>query len=133
MNNPNTVGPKVSDYRYVTQFLGSFLFHMQALYPLRYLIHPELPEQGPSPIWTLLFNCKRVRDNLRQLQPGEGQEFIKLVAEDTRRHFLIDYQENRERVKTVLRILEVSDRFDDFLRTGRMDQFVEEVKKLGLK
>lgn len=129
MNNPRPV----SDYRYVSQFLGSFLFIMQMLYPLRYLVHPELPEQGPTPILEMLFLCKRVRDNLRQLAPGEGQEFVTLVAEDTRRHFGIPYSDNKERVKTVQRLLEVSESAEDFLRGGRIDKFLEEVKKLGLK
>lgn len=126
-------GRKVSDYQYLVRFSSSFLFHMEALYPLRYLIEDEYEENGPNPIWNLLVLLKRVRDNLRQLAEGEGQEFVKLVAEDTRRHFEIEYEENKGRVKMVERFLEVSERFEDFMKTGRMDKFIEEVKKLGMR
>lgn len=125
-------GRKVSDYQYLVRFSSSFLFHMEGLYPLRYLIEDEYEENGPNPVWNLLVLLKRVRDNLRVLAEGEGQEFIKLVAEDTRRHFEIDYVENKSRVKMVERFLEVSERFEDFMKTGRMDKFIEEIKKLGM-
>ena len=124
---------RVSPIRYFLAFLGSLDFHMEYLYPFRYLYDKNLPTSpeglpGAVQIGILM---RKVVINLPIFSEGERKDLYRLCGEDVAKHLKLSFDDGKEYQAMAVKMIQMA---IDHTDIAEIIKFAEQMAKgMGVK